>query len=702
MSDKPFEDQLDFYPYGVQYHRAPTPRPDEWTEDLAEIARIGYTHIQLRPQWRWHERARGKPVWDDLDKLFDLAKKNKLRVILKPMLETAPDWVFGELNGKRIGFHGVPIDPIAHGAYYVGGWWPCFDNPQVIKAARQFVRLLVKRYRNHPALWLYDAWNEPISRPLGQCQCLHSVRSYRKWLERRFKTIGSLNEKLGKAWTSFGTIQPPASGTDYTEMFLWRQWAAYAVAEQVRFVSETIREIDPKAFIMVHVGGSSIVQDPICGTSDDMLNAATTDRYGTSFGIPLHPKTPVECAAPDYQSDWLRRIDSMYWCHEFYPNRGKWCRPPEPYVLNRLVWMAIAGGCAGFTFWQFRSERVGNETNESGLREIDGSPTARSEVTDSIAGILARHGKRLVGTKRIPSRLAMLYNRQSDMIGRIEIMSPYWNEISIERGNDQYPYKWALKKAHALYLQTGEPVDWIVSGDDIGKYRLLHVTCNEMIDGKTADWLRGYVYEGGTLIVEFPFACRDENTWVSQARPSHGLKDLLGCREGSRIVTGDGYKDVATIEPLGLEVQVRQWRIELIPEGGKVIAKWQDGSAAGIQHDYGKGKVYCFGVNLALASNDSWDDPLLAIWQWFLKRAGVKAWPWTGDRRVWIRRRRGKDREIWFVFNLNEESRNVSLPAQPRTVWQENGCSLHNLRLKMAAGATWIAELPIIKDYDAK
>ena len=24
----------------------------------------------------------------------------------------------------------------------------------------------------------------------------------------------------------------------------------------------------------------------------------------------------------DYQSDWLRRVDPMFCCHEFYPNHG--------------------------------------------------------------------------------------------------------------------------------------------------------------------------------------------------------------------------------------------------------------------------------------------------------------------------------------------------------------------------------------------
>ena len=157
----------DFYPYGLQYHRAPTPLPDEWEGDLKEIARAGYTHVQFRPQWRAHERLRGRWTWDDLDGLFDLARENGLRVILKPMLETAPDWAFEELGGSRIGFHGIPISPIALGSFYVGGWLPCFDNPDVVDAA---LGLVLQRRQHVLRLPHYGAAVEPIwiSSPSGR------------------------------------------------------------------------------------------------------------------------------------------------------------------------------------------------------------------------------------------------------------------------------------------------------------------------------------------------------------------------------------------------------------------------------------------------------------------------------------------------------------------------------------------------------
>jgi beta-galactosidase len=693
MSDVTFEKQLGFYPYGVQYYRAPTPLPEEWEVDLKEISKIGYTHIQLRPQWRWHERERDHALWDDLDRLFDLAHKFGLRVILKPMLETVPDWVFDELDGTRIGFHGIPISPYAHGAFYVGGWLPCFDNPQVVRAASSFVRRMVERYHNHPALWFYDAWNEPVSRPLGQCQCRHSVKSYQDWLRRRFKTVDALNNFAGKGWSSFESIRPPSSAADHFEMFMWRQWAVYAISQHVRFVSDAIRQADANAFIMAHAGGPSVVQDVAAACSDDLLNMQQVDRYGTSFNIPLNPITLADHAFPDYESDWIRRVDPLYWCHEFYTNHDNWCKTPDCNTLRRLIWMAISGGAAGFTFWQYRSERVGCETNGYGIREIDGSPTERSGVTDSIAMILKDNGARLAGTQRIPSQVALLYHRESDLISRIQDM--HARDIMLENISVDYPYKKRLAISHALFLQAGETADWVVPGDDLSRFKVLHAGCVEIMDSSTADWLQEYVDSGGVLVVEFPFACRDSNTWVSKERPNNGLEDLLGCRE-TRRVTVDMEEEHKAIFENGIFLTPFDWRMDLEPCGNdaEILAQWSDGAVAAVCHKYGKGKVFSFGASFSSSYVHCPDKNPSSIINQVLESAGLHPHA-DAPAGVWVRRRRGDDHEVWFVFNVSDKTERLSLPATPNSVWDCNRAEMDGRILTLAPGSAWVGEMPL-------
>ena len=692
MSKPPFEAALGRYPYGTQYHRAPTPRPEEWAGDLAELGRLGYTHVQFRPQWIWHERLRGQPVWEELDQLFDLAAAAGLKVILKPMLECAPDWVYTELDGYRIDLQGNRIGPWAHGAFYVGGWLPCFDNPAVAQAASDWTQALAARYSGHPALWFYNAWNEPRSRPLGQCACQHSQKLYREWLRQRFGTLEALNDFCGKAWTSFDTITAPTAPWDYIQMHLWRTWATERVAAHLGLARDAIKAVHPEAFVMTHVGMCSVVQDAACDASDDLLNAARVDRYGTSFPVSLAPTTPRAFAGPDLLSDWLRRVDEDYWCQELYVNAGEWSRPPSLAAVRRVVWQAIAGGAVGVTFWQWRSERVGNETNGWGARNIDGSQTERGQVVDSIAAVLREKGQALLGAHPPQSPIALLYNRPSDLLSRITKLnlSDIQQSGNLEAGSVDYPYKRALQSAHALWKATGHTVEFVVPGDELSGVKLLHVTCDELISAQTADWLRDFVRGGGKLLVEFPFACRDDNTWVAPVRPFHGLADLLGCAEQERVVTGG---DDSVSFPSGSRLVATDWRIDLAPAGGDPLATWHDGKPAAVWHSYGEGEVLSLGLNLSLAFGDSFSDGALAVFGQLVRELLPDVQP-EGQPDLWVRRRVGEAREVWFVFNLADGERALKLPAQPTAIWDGEGCRLCGLELRLPAKATWVAELP--------
>jgi beta-galactosidase GanA len=578
-------------------------------------------------------------------------------------------------------------------AFYAGGFMPCFDNPDVIGAGTTFVKKLVERFRSHPALWCYNAWNEPRSRPLGQCQCEHSKASYRAWLKSEFGTIEELNAKLHKAWESFDTIIPPASEADIIEMFLWRQWAAHAVSRHVGAVCDVIREVDPDGFIMMHSGACDVTRDPIVDTCDDQLMAPLVERYGMSLNIPHFPKTPIDYHEAEYQSSWVRRMDPEYWCHEFYPNSSDWSRSTPPRNLARHIWMALAGGCAGLTFWEHRSVRNGIRSNGFGVREIDGSESSRSKVCDGIAAVLKNHGETLAQSRRVSARVGLLFSKKCDMVHRIIKMQSWMGNLQNAMPDVDYGFKQALRGAHAAYQVNGEDVDWVVSGDDLADVSLLHVTSAEMIEEADAEWLRNYVREGGSLVVEFPFACRDWKTWIHLTRPGHGLEDLIGCSELTREVVNDDPHDIATFTN-GLAVDARGWRIALEPKGGVPIAHWQDGSVAGVVNRYGKGKVCALGVNASISSNNSWDDPVFDVFRWLLDGVGFSCRPWYHGRDVWIRRRHGSGSEIWFVFNVSETVKRINLPAVPTSVWyQEEAQQIEETAFEVEPGATLVVEM---------
>ena len=192
--------------FGTHYYSPPTPTQAEWEDDMKRLKEYGLRKIQYRVYWKWHERREDKFHWQDLDQMFELCDKNRVKLILQVMLESAPQYIYDKYNGYRVDIRGQRIWPISHAAFYPGGWSPCFDNPDVMRHALKFTDILVDRYKNYTALEFWSAWNEPRCRPMGECACEYSIANYRKWLKEHFGTIDSLNEKFGKCWPDFESI----------------------------------------------------------------------------------------------------------------------------------------------------------------------------------------------------------------------------------------------------------------------------------------------------------------------------------------------------------------------------------------------------------------------------------------------------------------------------------------------------------------
>ena len=131
--------------HGTQYYRTPTPLPEEWEQDIANLKDYNLDAFQIRMNWRWNERRENEYDFSDVDRLLKIAQKNGRKVIMKFLLECAPQYIYEKYEGTRIGPRGELIRPGSHGAFY-GGWKPCFTNPLVFDRALKFVEAAAKRY----------------------------------------------------------------------------------------------------------------------------------------------------------------------------------------------------------------------------------------------------------------------------------------------------------------------------------------------------------------------------------------------------------------------------------------------------------------------------------------------------------------------------------------------------------------------------
>jgi beta-galactosidase GanA len=626
--------ELPGLPFGIQYYRAPTPLPEEWLADLPRIRDMGFTFLQVRPQWRWHERREGQFQWDDLDRLFDLCADNGLQILFQFMLETAPAWLYQKHRCYRVDLFGNRILPRGHGAFFVGGWLPCFDHPQVRSDAERFIREAVNRFGGRENLLLWEAWNEPRSRPVGECCCDASLKSYRDYLHGRFSRIEDFNTFYGKAYGSFTEVTPPPDFTEYTELALFRQWAMESVVNRVRWVYDTIRTCDDVHPISSHVGACSIGQDILADSSDDYATARTVDFYGTSqlfFTGDFIEFDNIEGEATfvsprwrdDYYilamgADWLRSVSPYFWINEIYTNSFFYTTPDiSPEDLRFRIWSYIAAGAKGVVFWQYRSERVGNESGCSGLVGIDGRPTDRAVVCTIEARRVRQHEAVLRDFKPDPAEVAIVYDIESDLISRIEEASGQ-NFL----GNTvRYTYKAALKGAYGLLWRTCTHPDFVSTREleRINGYRAVYLPALFVVDTRVARILEEYVRRGGVLLAEEGLGLRDKRYWMSPLAPGAGLDRLFGAIQGKTVTSAT----TVGLDYGGAQLPISSRRSVLEPADCQVLATWPDGGAAAVSRTCGDGRATLLGFHPGQCHAETSASSFVALAREWLRESGV-------------------------------------------------------------------------------
>jgi beta-galactosidase GanA len=663
--------RINKFVYGAQYYRAPTPLPDEWEYDLKKMHKAGIDTIQLRIQWRWNEPAEGQYEFDDIDRLFELSEKYGKQVIIKFMMETAPDYIFHKYNGTRKDMHGLPIAPGAHGAYYVGGWWPCFENPDVMNRALEFVKVFTRRYKDKANLILWNIWNEPRSRPIGDCGCECSREVYRQWLRERYKTIENLNDFLGKKWEKFATVNPPGMPCDYTELFLWRTWAMHAVSQRLEKMYNAVKAIDDSRPAVCHVGTCTLRQDVAGDGSDDLLNSSKVDFYGTSFATANKFSNLMDESRPFMVCDWLRSLDDYYWIYELYPDWGDWHPAVTLNDFRFKVWSTLASGAKGIFYWQYRAERLGNENNLAGLVNMDGSFKAISHESARIKQFIVDNEEFLLNAKVKHDNIGILYSLDSDMISRIENTGPGFYDFDLPEGLP-YLYKKAVHGIYALFRELGLTPVWIDARkieEKLNDVKVLYIPEAFMLSPDVFNAIRNFAAKGGRVIAEEGVGLRQENTWLHPSFMAPDIAEFFGISVRERVSSRQGVNEALKLCDGTIPAVDFISYIEC-GEDCEKIGEWQDGRTGAAR----KNNVFYLGTSLGASFHDNYHsgrETYLRILSGILRQCANISLPDLPEG-VYLRTLIRGEHSMHFVFNRKNTRQTVNIKGSDYRIAPES------------------------------
>jgi beta-galactosidase len=307
-----------------------------------------------------------------------------------------------------------------------------------------------------------------------------------------------------------------------------------------------------------------------------------------------------------------------FWLNEVYTDigaydEGTFSDEQDARHIRHGILAPIAHGAKGALFWQYKTERVGVESNGRGLVTVDGHDTSRSLEAARIGKFLAEHGTLFTGGSVPPATIAILYDIRSDLFSALEDHAGNASAGKPDPGYAGYAYKRALRGAYAMFYRAGFAVEWVDArrAEDLSpeRFRLAYLPMPFMTGKPLAERILGFVRGGGILVAEAGFGLRAENTWLQGPAPGSGLAQALGyvIDRHFRLDTTWMGVTLPTLENLTLEAVARFDR--LVGRGAGRAGEWTAGgskhlppsSPAAVECRAGNGKAIVFGFSPGLS-----------------------------------------------------------------------------------------------------
>lgn len=593
-----------YIPFGTQYYRAPSPHREDWDRDLKKISELGFNTVKYWIQWRWNNPAMGEYYFDDIDELMELASKYNLKVMLNTIFDVAPAWIYKKYpDASMITLGGKKIGPQTQPHRQIGGLGYCFNHDDVTKHQFEFLRTAVERYKDHPALEIWNVGSEPeLTSSMAEmrayatnadkiddmmCYCENCQRKFRLWLGEKYKTVENLNLSWNRNYQSFSDVEVPKGRNTFNDVIDWRMFFVHTIGENVKKRFETAASVDKgKHPLMCH---HVFIQGfPVTSTASDPWNVG---RFGD-----LHGFTQMDDAA---------MIDILRSCAKGKPVISAEMLALMGYTLDmpktigdnevkRFIFSGVAGNLKGFIFWQYRPEILGREAPTWGLTFLDGSETPWLKSFAESGQVLQKNAEFLLNAEPNKAEVAILYNPENQIFAWASTGNEFSATDSLLGVHKAlYDYNYKADFVHPVEFEKG---------DILSNYKVLVVPFPYVINKKIADAMKKFVENGGLLIGESYFAGWNiEEGCHAKVVPGYGLHEVFGMRQGV-VDPADKEEgvDLKLAEDLplikkGVKVTGAIVQERFFLEGAKALAKFEDGKPAATIANYGKGKAIAIG-----------------------------------------------------------------------------------------------------------
>ena len=551
--------------FGSQYYRAPTPESECWEVDLCKMHQLGMNSVKFWVQWRWSHRLNDRFFFEDVDRLMDLAHENGLQVTLNTVFDVAPHWLYAKYpDARQVMNNGQVIEPYTVAHRQLGGHpGPCYNHPGALQDRQAFFAETIRHFRSHPALSMWDVWNEPeLSFPQRTpdihtlaCYCPNCHRAFLAWLAAKYESLGHLNQVWGRCYEEWDQVEMPRSAQAITDFVDWREFHLDTMTSEANWRLALLEALDPDKVRYLHVVPNvmSVFNSVTCCADDFQLAKKCQVFAATMNGGPVY--------APQVLSAARGKV-----CYnvESHLNFGATSMHQRVLTSEDLLrdWLPQIGlGIRGFMFWQFRSEVLGWEAPAWGVVNLDGSDRPISQA------------------------VAEFWHKLSPLIARILDCPPRRPQIGIWKSRRNELFQFAVQTnlnnlvedvegyIHALYW-SGYAYriinEEMLENQDLDDLKLLILPACYYMSEKESTSLDAWIHAGGIALSEAHLAGYNATSGRhSRQLPGNGLSqswDLSECNSTSsfhlKLENSAAYQGSMTED-------VRKALRDQIPSGGQ-------------------------------------------------------------------------------------------------------------------------------------
>jgi len=641
---------------GTQYYRPPFPEQKYWEEDFARIKDSGLNTVQLWLLWAWVESKPREFIFDDYDRLIELAERNGLGVILSTIAEIQPYWISRVVPGSELIDHmGRKVISSNRGECNFGLTpGSCTDHPDVWDRMKNFLTGVVTRYRSASNLRGWDAWNElrwNVQSDGLVCFCPYTLAAFRNWLDRKYDGLEGLNNAWKRRYGCWEEVMPgKLPGRPYTEMMAFQHFITWRANQHGKNRYDLMKSLDPDHPITVHAcfpspqaGGDS--NNHAINRGNDWFFADNLDGVGCS-------SFPKWWGQDDI--GFSIRVDSiksaarnkLIWLSEVQGGRSSigfdMFKPVDAPSQQRWIWNGIACGADAVLFWCWRDEVFGMESSGFGLSGNDGLAPERLAAMKVTGRLIEEYDDIISGYKPEEPEVGVMFSPQSYYL--------YW----AQEGNASRPVQ-ALKGYTRSLVRKSIPYSIVEEEhlDVLSELKILFLPRIIVTDSTTEKALEDFVKEGGTLVCESE--CGAFNPQGFYRYPEERfISRLSGIHEvGRRSLSDDCF--TARIDSNELNLGVTQWLTPYQKGKGQVLANEEEGILM-VEVPVGKGKLILCGAYLGDAYLHTWRADFENFLELMVRRAGwqpeieILSPHLTKDSFIYIKSGQSGEKRVVFIF----------------------------------------------------